>query len=693
MGNRMTRFAAGLLAAVSAVSGTACQKSTSTDIIINESLETSGSWQQAETGETYESFEIPELPEFTGMEAVDSSLYVEPVEGLRDDFIRGVDISSYMAQKESGVIYYDFDGNALSDEEFFEFLTQCGVNWVRIRVWNDPADKNGNSYGGGHNDLDTAIFIGRLASKAGMQVLIDFHYSDFWADPNKQKSPKEWAHYTLENKEVAIGAFTENALNQLLAAGVNLGMVQVGNETNSGMAGETDSERVYTLMRAACSAVRSVSEEYDRDIQIALHYTNPESSGFADICGELMDNDVDFDVFAASYYMFWHGTTERLTENLTKIAETYNKKVMVAETSYLYTSEDGDGFANSVSGDTVGVSLPYEISVQGQANAVRAVIQAVKNVGDDALGVFYWEPAWIPVGPASEYDRNYELWEEFGSGWASSYSASYDPDDAGEYFGGSSWDNQALFDFEGRPLESMNIWKYIFSGTTAPLKITGVKDMEYESPIGELVQMPETAQAELNNGENKALPVTWDETAVAEAETAGAGEYVISGVALDEETGMEYPLTCTLYIMNINYVKNPSFEDSDMTMWVVSGDGVGREQDNNKHSGDYSLKFYSEQQVEWTAEQTIEDLPAGSYELSAFLQGGSAGSGALFQLYIIVNGTEYTVDSGVSSWQVWDNPTIRGIMIPEGAEVTVGVRNSAAPKAWGAWDDFALYKE
>ena len=122
-----------------------------------------------------------------------------------------------------------------------------------------------------------------------------------------------------------------------------------------------------------------------------------------------------------------------------------------------YTSEDGDGSANSLVGVNDLVD-GYPATVQGQASMIRDVCAAASEVG--ALGIFYWEGTWIPVGEATA--DNAPIWEEFGSGWASSYASDYDPEDAGKYYGGCSWDNQAMFDFDGHPLESLNVFRMIF---------------------------------------------------------------------------------------------------------------------------------------------------------------------------------------------------------------------------------------
>lgn len=642
--------------------------------------------------------EPAERPDYSNAPVWESDLYVEPVTGIDNNFIRGVDISSYLSVVESGATFKDFDGNVLDDAGFFKLLGEAGVNWVRIRIWNDPCDTHGNSYGGGHNDLETAVKLGQLATNAGMQVLIDFHYSDFWADPNKQMAPKEWAHMVYDDKRAALGEFTETSLQTLLDSGVNVAMVQIGNETVNALAGETDWERICDLMSVGSTAVRSVAEKKDKDILIAMHFTNPDSKSFLSYAQYLADYGVDYDVFATSYYSFWHGTTEKLTSQLKTIADTYGKKVMVAETSYAYTNEDGDGFANSVSYETENLVLKYEFSEQGQANAIRDVCEAVGNVGDAGLGVFYWEPAWIPVqvydasasDAASVLASNQEKWETYGSGWASSFAKTYDPNDAGKYYGGSSWDNQAQFDFEGNPLESLNVYKYIFSGTTAPLTIQGVQDIAVEIGIGEEVVLPETVPAVLISGSTKDVPVVWNAEQIAAAQETGAGTYEIEGTA--DADGAEYPVICTVDILKVNYVKNPGFEESDMSMWNMTGVGVDREDDNNKRSGTYSLKFWAPDAFDFCVEQEITGIPAGNYELGAFLQGGDAGSNAVFQLYITVDGVAYTADSAVTGWLKWDEPHITDIAISEGSTVIVGVKVESGPGGWGAWDDFYLYK-
>ena len=275
-------------------------------------------------------------------------------------------------------------------DKFFKQLNDAGVNYIRIRVWNNPYDSAMNGYGGGNNDIEKAKTIGKLATAAGMKVLIDFHYSDFWADPGKQQAPKAWANFTVDEKAEAVEEFTTKSLTELIDAGVDVGMVQVGNETNNGICGVmykdgwADAAKIFN---AGSSAIRKVAETSGKDIQVALHFANPEKEGtYAEFAKQLYSNNVDYDIFASSYYPYWHGTTANLTAVLKHIADTYDKKVMVAETSWASTLEDGDGHDNTVregSNDDLSVEgMDYNFTVQGQANEISSVIKAISDVGE-----------------------------------------------------------------------------------------------------------------------------------------------------------------------------------------------------------------------------------------------------------------------------------------------------------------------
>ena len=546
----------------------------------------------------------PKLP--TGSEEAD--IFVAPVEGLSEDFIKGMDISSVIAEEESGVVYYDENGK---EEDLFKILADSGVNYIRVRVWNDPYDEDGNGYGGGNNDVEKAATIGKRAAKYGMQ-----------------------------------------------------------------------------LLTSASEAVRQVSADKKKDIQIAVHYT--EIDNFDDTLNKaqtLQDYNVDYDIFGVSYYPYWHGTMDNMTSVLTEIKEQYGKETCILETSYLYTGEDGDDFGNSVSAEDA--LEDYPVSVQGQASCIRDVIAHASEAG--ALGVFYWEGAWIPVG--SDYESNTKIWEEHGSGWASSFAKMYDPLDAGKYYGGCSWDNQAFFDFEGHKLPSLDVFKYVNYGATCEPQILAYREVKIESGIKEPLVMPETVSAIYNDPSiTDGVPVTWDEDQVAAIDTNVAGEYTVEGTTEDGTT-----ITASIKVLNVNYVQNPSFEESDVSMWAVDYPNGNACTDIQTKAGDAvtgekSFHFYSEEEQEFTVEQTITGLAAGDYTAVANIQGGDVGDDAVVVLYVLVGDERYESEAVVlDGWVNWKKPQIKDIPVDGSSDVIVGMYVKCAAKGWGTIDDFEFY--
>lgn len=395
---------------------------------------------------------------------------IEKIEFNNPEFLKGMDVSSVISLENSGVSFKNSKGEK---EDLLKILSDNGVNCVRIRIWNNPFDESGNGYGGGNNDINTAVKIAGRAAKYNLKLLIDFHYSDFWADPGKQKAPKEWENLSLADKAKEVKNFTKSSLEQIKATGAEITMVQIGNETTSGIAGEYSKSAMAQIYNAGSSAVR----EAGGNIKVAVHFTDPENTEyFKSLIDYLNEYNVDYDVFSTSYYPYWHGSLENLTEVLNYAANKYGKYVTVAETSYANTLEDTDGHPNTVSewSNNSGENLLWDFSCQGQAEEVRAVMDAVNNVNNArGLGVFYWEGAWISVGDTSglsgesytnRLENNKKLWEEFGSGWASSYSADFDPD-GGKYYGGSAVDNQAFFNAEGKALRSLRVFDHVDYGS------------------------------------------------------------------------------------------------------------------------------------------------------------------------------------------------------------------------------------
>lgn len=663
-------LSAGLI--MGSLSGCGSQGSAATDTIAEPAV-------SATVGTTDNTaFPLPEGPE-------ESTIFVEPVDGISDDFYRGMDASAVLALENSGVKYYNFDGE---EQDVFMTLAQAGVNYIRLRVWNDPYDENGNSYGGGNNDVATAIALGQRATKYGMKVCIDFHYSDFWADPKKQFVPKAWEGMDIEEKSDALYNFTLESLTQLLDAGVDVGMVQIGNEINNGMSGETDVANVRKLLTAGSKAVREAAANSGKEILVAVHYTNIDDMKKLDtLLTGLQVKEIDYDIVGLSFYPYWHGTIEDLKNAIIHIRDTYGKKVYVAENAYCYTAEDGDGSANSVEG-TDDLAEGYSASVQGQANEVRDVCAAASEAG--AEGVFYWEGTWIPVGPADA--DNSDLWEKYGSGWASSYASGYDPKDAGQYYGGCSWDNQAMFDFTGHPLASLNVFKYLKYGATAPLAVDSIPAVTVACNIGTDPELPDTVSVIYNDRSEAQVPVIWNTDDVAAIDTENGGNFTVSGTL---EDGTE--VTAAVTVDRINYVQNPSFEDSDTSMWTVNYSGETDPTDYqvkaaDAHSGEVAFHFWSgSADMDFSIEQSFTDLEPGTYELSAFSQGGDLSDDASTELYALVDGRELTAPFKLTTYADWQNPAIPEIKVTDGS-LTIGVRYKCNVNSWGTLDDVTLYK-
>lgn len=612
------------------------------------------------------------------------SLYVKKVENLPEDFIFGMDISSVLAEEKSGVKYYDFDGK---EEDLFRILADNGINTIRVRIWNDPFDSEGHGFGGGNCDIRTAAEIGRRAAECGMKLLADFHYSDFWADPGKQMAPRAWEGMEIKEKKQAAYEYTLDCMKQLKEAGADVAMVQLGNETNGKLCGEKTWMNIARIMDAGARAVREVYP----DALIALHFANPEKPESYRTYAEKMDyyeknGLIGYDVFATSYYPYWHGTLDNLASILTEISEKYGKKVMVMETSYAYTAEDSDYSPNTI-GEGGGIVKDYPFTPQGQANSIRNITDTVVNRTPAGIGVCYWEGAWITVGGNSQ-EENQAKWEEYGSGWASSFAAEYDPADAGKYYGGSAVDNQAFFDPEGKPLESLKVFRLMRTGN----EVTPVPDaLEEPSVICDLnlpLELPETVNAVLTDESRQAVPVRWNLTEEQDRKmhTGGPAQYVITG----EAGGME--AKCYVSMIEYNYMKDYSFEDGGeawkFTDLKKADELYVEDKKTDSLTGSKHLHFWSaaKNSVEFTAEQTLRDLPEGKYRFSLSVMGGDCGATEIYA-YVKINGEEAARSEQIpiTGYNDWHAGVIPEFTCRTGEEVTVGIYVKCEGEGNGAW--------
>lgn len=364
-------------------------------------------------------------------------------------YYKGMDLSTIKEVEALGGRFYDQG----VEKDVFEILKSYGTNAVRLRLWNDPYAEDGTPYGAGTNDLQTTIEIAGRAKAHGMEVLLDFQYSDFWADPGKQRVPKAWRGMDADELTKAVYSFTRDSLLAMQEAGVLPELVQVGNELSNGtlwplgkLLEYGNYDNLARFIRAGIQGVRSVAPK----MPVMLHLDNGGNNAlYRDWFDHYLERGADdFQMIGLSYYPFWHGTLADLQNNMNDLAVRYGKDLVVAEVSTGFTMEDygkyeklspenRKGYATK---PELAAKVPFPMTKEGQADFMKAFFDVINQVPEGkGRGFFYWEPAWIPVP---------------GSGWANEAALRY-IEEKGP--GGNEWANQALFDYEGNALPALRI--------------------------------------------------------------------------------------------------------------------------------------------------------------------------------------------------------------------------------------------
>jgi len=376
-----------------------------------------------------------------------------------DNYILGVDISSIIEVEKAGGKFYDNDRCRVGD--VMEILSYYGINWVRIRLWNDPYTADRQPYGAGTNCIEKAIEIGRRAKKWNMKILLDFHYSDFWAHPDQQARPKAWLHLeTAEEVARELKAYTRETLIKMYNAGAMPDMVQIGNETLGGIAGIRDDSSSRAgekiVFSAGLEAVREISAEYNYPVQTMLHVTNGMSTIYWWF--NIM-KDLDFDVLGLSFYPIWHGKRTAFQAGLRNLASVHKKPICVVEYSASYTPQAGSPNGSNMYGDSNADAITFTDTKEDRTIIAQA--QVIRNMNNDimnstlvdgvryGIGAFWWEPAWLPLNgtgwvfaAASEWYRMDLPGKKVSNGYSNN--------------GRVTWANQAFFSFSGTALPSLN---------------------------------------------------------------------------------------------------------------------------------------------------------------------------------------------------------------------------------------------
>lgn len=321
--------------------------------------------------------------------------------------IRGVDASFIPEIKLSGVVTKNSNGEA---EDMLTTLMNAGVNTIRLRIWKNPAD--------GHSGFDEVASFSKEIKAKGLKVWLTVHYSDWWADPGKQTKPAEWQNVSFAQLKDSVYAYTKKITKE-----INPDYIQIGNEINNGMlwpdGSFTNISQLTQLLEQGIKAVR----ENSITSKIMIHYAGHQDAvSFFNQFPAL-----DYDIIGLSYYPNWHGKDlDSLQNDLNLVGNTFNKEVVIAETSYPFTFEWNDNTGNVI-GTAQQILPAYPATPQGQLdflNKIRSIVSKTKH----GIGFCYWGAEWIAFKGKNATD-------------------------------GSSWENQALWDFDNKALPAMQVFK------------------------------------------------------------------------------------------------------------------------------------------------------------------------------------------------------------------------------------------
>jgi arabinogalactan endo-1,4-beta-galactosidase len=614
--------------------------------------------------------------------AAANDISVTPIPDLKKDFIMGADVSMLNQLESVGAVFSDEKGKA---GDCLAILKSGGINWIRLRIWNDPVNREdvldsghvlsraGDPVGGGNDDLAAYIRIAKRAKKLGLKVCADFHYSDFWADPSKQIMPFAWNGLALDALTKAVYDFTSSSLKSMRAAGAAPDMVQIGNEIDNGflwpvgklypsgdeaVGGE---EGFIALLKEAIRAVR----DNDRRIRIMIHASNGgDNALYRKLFDPLVKAGVDFDVIGLSFYPYWHGKIADLVANMTDLETRYGKPLIVAETAYAWTLDNGDSLGNAFGpgSDRLG---GYKATVQGQATAMRDIIAAVaethKSLG---VGIFYWEPDWIPIA---------------GAGWRTG--------------DGEIWENQALFDFHGKALPSLKVFSLVSTSKEVPdLSLVSVEDVTAKLAAGTRLDLPRSTLAVFSDDSIRSVQVKWDQP---DPEALKAvGTVAVKGTVL----GYGNPVNATVQVVvDVNLIKDASFESGTLAPeWHLTGPGIKaaapvEKNPGNAHSGDYSFKYWFPKPFQFTLSRRFEGLKDGTYSFRVWAMGGG-GEKDYFLFARGYGGPDLQARIANTGWQKWKLYEIKGIPV-SGGVCEIGLSMDGDSGNWGNADDFEFVRD
>lgn len=590
----------------------------------------------------------------------DAAVQINPIKNLSADFIKGADVSMLPELEALGGKFYDMDGTEMDE---LVLMKKYGINWIRVRIWNNPDHANG----GGYTTAERALAMTKRAHELGMKVLIDFHYSDFWADPGKQYAPKAWEKQTASQVSKSVYDYTKKVLGDFKKAGHLPEMVQVGNEITNGMIwplgklpAQDNGKTLASFVKSGLAAVHETDPHIKTMIHIDKGGDNAASQAFYNQL--IKDNGVnDFDIIGLSYYPFWHGNIDAMRNNINDLAARYGKDVIIVETAFGYTNENFDDTKNPYDAQAELVG-GFRSTVQGQATGLRTIMQSLADVpGGKGLGMFYWEPDWYAVPGAGAFKDK-----------------------------GDEWDNLVMFDNKGKALESWKVFNDVSNQSLPTIKpVFKEADMVTgEAGRGVPAKLPVKTRVTFSDDHAENLAITWDNPAPV---FEHAGDYTVKGTVIVD--GEKHPVTGRITVIDkVNLFKNGNFEQvQNLAGWKIAGDQVLNVVTKAGDALDTSaMHYWSDKAFKFTASQEFTGLADGKYTVAVSTQGG--GGQSKYQLMAVTSAGTQAVDIKDTKWNEWHTFTIKDVEVKDG-KCTVAVTMEAAPGSWGSLDNFEFYKQ
>jgi arabinogalactan endo-1,4-beta-galactosidase len=322
-------------------------------------------------------------------------------------FIYGGDFSILKKMEDSGGVY-NYQGKKVNALLLFK---ENGYNYGRVRIFHTP-DMDGATC----NSLEYTIALSKEIKAVGMKLLLDFHYSDTWADPAHQIKPSAWNNLTFEALTDSVFQYSKNVILAMKAANVLPDMVQVGNEITPGFIwpdgkiykeGTEDWKSFTTLLKAG---IRGVKEAYgNTKVPIMIHIDKGGDKGATEyFFKKITEYSVDFDIIGQSYYPWWHGSFADLECNLKWTSENYNKDIIIVETAYYskdWYPKPGPGVLDI---------KPFPSTEEGQYDFLKA-LDSICHLYPKVKGIFYWEPEDIRIPESHVWYSGRSLFDEDGS--------------------------------------------------------------------------------------------------------------------------------------------------------------------------------------------------------------------------------------------------------------------------------------